>query len=288
MAIMGTLKMRCKLAILVVVLALPYSVQARDEQTLSDIRQELEFVYAEIVNLKRELSTTGNALQAVSNGPALQRVDALEIEVRLITGRIEKKQKWIERIVTDGTNRVGDLEFRLCELEAGCDINSLDTTSPLGGRIPKRQVKSIGEQITTQPANNLVDTLGATDSERATFQRAMAAFEAQDFESAGNQFVRLISNFPGGPLTGEAHYWKGAAMEGQGNWAAAARSLLESFSGSPQGTKAPEALYRLGISLRELGQIDEACLMLSEVPLRYPASHILEEAAAERLALGCS
>ena len=288
MAIMGTLKMRCKLAILVVVLALPYSVQARDEQTLSDIRQELEFVYAEIVNLKRELSTTGNALQAVSNGPALQRVDALEIEVRLITGRIEKKQKWIERIVTDGTNRVGDLEFRLCELEAGCDINSLDTTSPLGGRIPKRQVKSIGEQITTQPANNLLDTLGATDSERATFQRAMAAFEAQDFESAGNQFVRLISNFPGGPLTGEAHYWKGAAMEGQGNWAAAARSFLESFSGSPQGTKAPEALYRLGIALRELGQIDEACLMLSEVPLRYPASHILEEAAAERLALGCS
>ena len=76
-------------------------------------------------------------------------------------------------------------------------------------------------------------------------------------------------------------------MAGQGDWAAAASSFLESFSGSPQGTKAPEALYRLGISLRELGQTEEACLMLSEVPIRYPVSLILEEAAAERSALGC-
>lgn len=266
----------------------PMAVQAQNEQTLADIRQELEFVYAEIVNLKRELSTTGNASQTANNGPALQRVDALEAAVRRITGRIETKQNWIERIVTDGTNRVGDLEFRLCELEAGCDIGTLDRTAPLGGQIPDRQVSTTGGQTITQPTNNSVDTSEATESERATFQRAMSAFEAQEFASASSQFETLIANFPGGPLTGEAHYWKGAAMAGQGDWGAAARSFLESFSGSPQGTKAPEALFRLGISLGELGQNEEACLMLSEVPIRYPASSILAEAAAERSALGCS
>ncbi len=280
--------MRVLGAILLATFLSPMAVQAQDEQTLADIRQELEFVYAEIVNLKRELSTTGNATQTANNGPALQRVDALEAEVRRITGRIESKQNWIERIVTDGTNRVGDLEFRLCELEAGCDIGSLDRTAPLGGQIPDRQVTTGGGQTTTQPTNTSVDTSGATDSERATFQRAMSAFEAQDFASASSQFETLIANFPGGPLTGEAHYWKGASMAGQGDWGAAARSFLESFSGSPQGTKAPDALFRLGISLRELGQTEEACLMLSEVPIRYPASPVLAEAAAERSALGCS
>lgn len=280
--------MRVLGAILLATFLSPMAVQAQDEQTLADIRQELEFVYAEIVSLKRELSTTGNATQTANNGPALQRVNALEAEVRRITGRIESKQNWIERIITDGTNRVGDLEFRLCELEAGCDISTLDRTAPLGGKIPDRQVSNTGGQTVSQPTNTTVDTSGATDSERATFQRAMSAFESQDFASASSQFDTLIANFPGGPLTGEAHYWKGAAQAGQGDWGSAARSFLESFSGSPQGTKAPDALYRLGISLRELGQTEEACLMLSEVPIRYPASPVLAESAAERSALGCS
>lgn len=280
--------MRVLGAFVLAVFLSPMAVQAQNEQTLADIRQELEFVYAEIVNLKRELSTTGNATQTANNGPALQRVNALEAEVRRITGSIETKQNWIERIVTDGTNRVGDLEFRLCELEAGCDIGSLDRSAPLGGQVPDRQVTSTGGQTVTQPATTAVDTSGATDSERATFQRAMSAFEAQDFGSSSDQFDTLIANFPGGPLTGEAHYWKGASQAGLGDWGAAARSFLESFSGSPQGTKAPDALYRLGISLRELGQTEEACLMLSEVPIRYPAAPILAEAAAERSALGCS
>lgn len=277
-------------AILLAVFMSPMAVKAQDEQTLADIRQELEFVYAEIVNLKRELSTTGSATQTANTGPALQRIDALETEVRRITGSLETKQNWIERIVNDGTNRVGDLEFRLCELETGCDIGSLDRTAPLGGGVPNRQVSNGNTQGVTQPITDAgaVDTTGATDSEVATFQRALAAFEAQDFASASSQFDTLVTNFPGGPLTGEAHYWKGAAQAGLGDWGAAARSFLESFSGSPQGTKAPDALYRLGISLRELGQIEEACLMLSEVLIRYPAATILGEAAAERDALGCS
>jgi len=274
---------------LVAALVSPWAVQAQDEQTLADIRQELQFLYAEIVNLKRELSTTGNATQSANNGPALQRVNALENEMRRITGSIETKQNWIERVVVDGTNRVGDLEFRLCELEDGCNELDLDRTAPLGGKIPDRQVATTGGQTVTQTqTTSAVDTSGATDSEKSTFGRAMAAFEAQDFASASNQFDTLIANFPGGPLTGEAHFWKGASQAGLGDWGTAARSFLESFSGTPQGTKAPEALYRLGISLRELGQIEEACLMLAEVPIRYPSAAILGEAAAERTALGCS
>ena len=276
-------------AVLMAVFLSPTAVQAQDEQTLADIRQELEFVYAEIVNLKRELSTTGSAAQTTNNGPALQRIDALEAEVRRITGAIEQKQNWIETIVTDGTNRVGDLEFRLCELESGCDIGSLDRTAPLGGKIPNRQGGGVTQTPTVSATDTgAVDTSGATQSEKVTFQRAMAAFQAEDFATASSQFDTLVANFPGGPLTGEAHYWKGASQAGLGDWGAAARSFLESFSGSPQGTKAPDALFRLGISLRELGQMEEACLMLSEVPIRYPSAPILAEAAAERDALGCS
>lgn len=275
--------MRVFRALLIASLMTPVFSHAQDVQTLADIRQELEYVYGEVVNLKRELSTTGTASQQNSNAPALQRMDALEAEVRRLTSAIEEKQFWVEGIVKDGTNRVGDLEFRLCELEKGCDVTALDRTAPLGGKVPNR----LAAPTTTPNASPSSDTSGATSSERTTFQRAMSALEAKEFTKAANQFDALIANFPGGPLTGEAHYWKGVALAGNSDWGSAARSFLESFSGSPQGTKAPDALFRLGLSLKELGQKSEACLMLAEVPIRYPSAAILPQAQAEHAALGC-
>ncbi|WP_229678456.1 tol-pal system protein YbgF [Neptunicoccus cionae] len=284
MSIWGTLKMRILRAILVAAVLTPLGAQAQDGETLADIRQELEFLYADVVSMKRELSTTGAATQSSSNAPALQRIDALEAEMRRLTGAIEEKQFWIESIVNDGTNRIGDLEFRLCELEANCDVSALDRTAPLGGKISTRPRTPVSTGGGTQTG----ETSGTTSTEQNTFQQAMAAYESQDYASAAAQFDTLISNFPGGPLTGEAHYWKGAALAAQSNWDGAARSFLESFSGAPEGTKAPEALYRLGLSLKELGQQEEACLMLAEVPIRYPAASIVGEAQTSRSAIGCS
>lgn len=270
-------------AILIASLMTPVFSYAQDGQTLADIRQELEYLYGDIVSLKRDLSTAGTASQQNSKAPALQRIDALEAEVRRLTGAIEEKQFWVEGIVKDGTNRIGDLEFRLCELEDGCDVTTLDRTAPLGGKIPAR----LAAPTTVQTESNTPDVSGATTSERSTFERAMAALEAKDFAKAASQFDALIANFPGGPLTGEAHYWKGTALAGSEEWGGAARSFLESFSGSPQGTKAPDALFRLGLSLKELGQMSEACLMLAEVPIRYPSAAVLPQARAEHAALGC-
>ncbi len=250
-------------------------------QTLADIRQELEFVYGEILALRRELSTTGETgLQGGSTGPALQRIDALEQEVRRLTGAVEQQRFHVEQVVKDGTNRVGDLEFRLCELEENCDPLVLDRTAPLGGMVVP---KTFATQTTTT-----VESGNQTATEQANFNQAFAAYEIGDYASAATLFESFALAFPGGPLTGEAYYWRGESLAGISDWSSAALSFLESFSGSPAGTKAPEALYRLGISLSELGQEEEACLMLSEVPVRYPAAEIVEEANAEYAVLGCS
>jgi len=66
-----------------------------------------------------------------------------------------------------------------------------------------------------------------------------------------------------------------------------ARSFLDAFSGAPQNPLAPRALYRLAVSLGELGQTDEACLTLTEVDLRYPGSVVAGDVAAERQVLAC-
>ena len=72
-----------------------------------------------------------------------------------------------------------------------------------------------------------------------------------------------------------------------GDTADAARAYLDSFSGSPEGARAPDALTNLGISLGELGQVQEACVTLGQVAVRYPEASAVANAAKAQQSLGC-
>jgi len=248
------------------------------QETLADIRQELVFLHTEIQLLNRELSTTSGATAPTGSGTLLQRTDALEQELRRITGLVESLQFRIDRIVKDGTNRIGDLEFRLVELEGG-DVSTLGQTSTLGGEdvpvgTPDTPIEGVGVELAV--------------SEQSDFDRAVAIVETGDYTDGVVKFDQFLLTYPDGPLTGQAHYWRAEALAGLGDWSNAARAFLESFSGSPSGIKAPKSLYRLGVSLAQLGQTQDACATLSEVELRYPTAVEVTDARSEMTALSCS
>ena len=118
---------------LAVASALPTMAQER-EQTLADIRQELTVLHVEVQRLNRELSTTGAPSPSLAGSSVLDRVTAIETELQKLTAKTEQLQFRIQSIVKDGTNRIGDLEFRLVELEGG-DLSTLGETTTLGGDI---------------------------------------------------------------------------------------------------------------------------------------------------------
>lgn len=278
--------MRRALALaLVLALAAPLSpalAQGREE-TLADIRQELSVLWVEIQRLRTELSTTGSPT-GVGGGDTIARIDAIESELRRLTNATEELQIRVDRVVTDGTNRIGDLEFRLCELESDCDIGTLGETPTLGGgEAPAAPVLGLGT-LPSAPSNG--PALAA--AEQSDFDAAMAAYEAGDYAAAAEGFEAYTETYPGGALSAEAHYWRGQAEAGQGAWNRAARAYLASFSGAPDAPRAAESLYRLGTSLNELGQRDEACLTLREVEIRYPASPIVLDARAAMTRLSCN
>ena len=267
---------------LVCALALaPLSGWTQDrDQSLADIRESLQLLNFEIQQLRAELSTTGGATATAGEGPALIRIDALETELRRLTGEVEQLQFEVERIVQDGTNRIADLEFRLVELEGG-DLSTLGKTTTLGGG----EMPSGTSTLPTAPATGGGELAVA---EQDDFDAAMQAYEAGSYVDASDRFLRFVETYPGGPLTGEAYFWRGESLAALGDWKNAARSYLESFSGSPLNSKAPESFYKLGVSLGRLNQIDAACQTLGELSNRYPAAEVLPQANAEMQSLGCS
>src|SRR5690606_15033480 len=101
--------------------------------------------------------------------------------------------------------------------------------------------------------------------EKIDFDRAREVLDQGDFRTAADLFATFAQTYTVGALTGEAHYYRGEALAALGLREEAARAYLESFSGSPDGVKAPDALLKLGLNLIELGQPADSCAILLEV-----------------------
>lgn len=259
--------------------AMTSPVFAQDSETLADIRQELSVLNVEIQKLKRELSTTGAPSTNLVGDTVLARVTAIEVELQRLTAKTEQLDHRVNRVITDGTNRIGDLEFRLVELEGG-DISQLGETSTLGG----------GE--TSDDAAPVIAEEGAITEElavgeRRDFDAAAQALDEGAFADAAEKFAIFNETYPGSPLAADAAFGRGKALDGLGDTREAARAYLAAFSDDATGPKAAESLFELGAALGRLEQQDQACITLSEVAVRFPASPIVEEAEAERARLSC-
>ncbi len=271
---------RVFLAIAFGMLVSPVAVSAQDTQTLADIRQELTILNTEVQKLRRELSTTGVVSVDTGTGSVLERVNAMESELQRVTSKTEELENRINRIVADGTSRIGDLEFRLVELEGG-DISTLGQTSTLGGE---------GQTSTQAPMtapSTPTDTASLAVGEAADFERAQAALASGDFRGAADQFETFNQTYPGGPLAAEADLRRGEALNSLGDQREAARAFLASFTADPTGAVAPSSLFELGRALGALGQTQEACVTLGEVALRFPDSAAVSQAQTERARIGC-
>lgn len=253
---------------------------AQDAQTLADIRQELTVLHVEVQRLKRELSTTGAPAPNLSGGSVLERVDTIEAELQRLTSQTERMSQRIDRVVSDGTNRIGDLEFRLVELEGG-DVSALGETTTLGG-----DTAVISETSIAEPDNSTDTELAV--GEKAEFDAAKAALDAGDHRKAADLLANFDASYPGSPLGPQAHLNRGKALEGLGDTREAARAFLASFTNDSTGPVAAEALYELGSALGRLGQVDQACVTLAEVAVRFPAASAVAQAQSEMTSLGCS
>jgi tol-pal system protein YbgF len=273
---------RC-LAAVVLLGLLPVAAAAQDDrsQTLADLRSELAALTQEVTGLRQELVAGGASQPGLGGGSALQRIDAIEAALAQLTSKTEALEFRINKVVTDGTNRIGDIEFRLTELEGG-DVAALPATPPLGG------------EAGTAPAPALTAPVAGADApelavgEQADFDRAREVLGTGDFRTAADLFKTFTETYSGGPLSADAYFLLGESLSQQGKTADAARAYLESFSGTPDGPRAPEALLRLGQSLGTLGQVPEACVTLREVGVRFPGSAPAAQAATALQGLGCT
>ena len=253
-------------------------------QTLADIKAELSSLMAEFNTLRAELVTNGALISAAGGGDALQRMDAMEAELTRLTAKTEAVELKLKKVVADGTNRLGDMQFRLCTATPNCDPNTLPPVTELGADA------TAPTDTTVPPATpDTAQSLGGLAvNEQSDFDRAKAVLATGDFRAAADLFATFATTYTGGELTQAAQVLQGDALNSLGDTKNSARAYLQAFSGQPTGPKAGEALTKLGQALGALGQGAQACLTLTEVGKRFPGTPDEASAKVAMANLGCS
>ena len=248
--------------------AMAQTTWSRSTQT-EDLLFRLDQLDAEIAQIRASLGG-GQTRTTVGGGD----VGQLEAEVRRLTAKVEQLENMVRQLNQSATNRLGDVEFRLNELEGVG--NDGTRTQPLLNQDQQVSIESL-----TRPSVSV--------SEQGDLDRAIDDVNKGRFDQAEDRLRQFINRYPGSPLLGEAWYWLGESQSVRGNLTDAAKSYLDGYQVDRAGPKAPDNLYKLGRALGRLGQRDAACRTLREVRNQFPtaAGGVVGQADREARSLGC-
>ena len=96
----------------------------------------------------------------------------------------------------------------------------------------------------------------------------------------------LILN-PNHKLAGNAQYWYAETFRIRQLYTDAASAYLEGYQKYPKSEKGPINLLKLGVSLVQIGEKDQGCLMITGVKKQYPEAKqsVLQKAKYEEKSL---
>ena len=118
---------------------------------------------------------------------------------------------------------------------------------------------------------------------------ATSFLKVGDYSTAERAFREFVITNPEHKLAGNAQYWYAETFRIRQLYTDAASAYLEGYQKYPKSEKAPINLLKLGVSLVQIGEKDQGCLMIIGVKKQYPKANqsILQKAQYEEKKFEC-
>lgn len=138
-------------------------------------------------------------------------------------------------------------------------------------------------------AGDAVASLPTDDNPNSLYQASYQFLMSGDYKSAETGFREHVKRYPADPNTAEARFWLGESLYGQGRFPEAATVFIDTQRDYPDSKRAPENMFKLGMTLEKMDNRDVACATFKQIPERYPkaAPAILKRVADERSRAKC-
>ena len=242
--------------------------------------EDTSSLQAEINQLKEDMIVVQRQIYRDKNDTIAPQESVSNVQVRL--GEYDQ-------LIRDMNGKIENIEYRLSTLEKKMEMIDKDIEL----RFNQMQRQSGGKPVaTTKSASSEPKPLPKAPegiSPKDLYEQALSDLKADKLDRAEEKFSQFLGSYPKDKLAENAQYWLGEVYYKQQNFAKAAVAFKEGYSKYPEGTKGPDCLLKLGLSMKALGKNEEACTAFTNIPTIFGKVNpdIAGRATDEAKALSC-
>jgi len=238
--------------------------------------QELTNKFEEIIFKIDKLSSRLSKVQADNQLRFQQLEEGMSISEIGEDNKLSSVSNENEKKILPGSSEPQDLG----------SISYKDTETNQKNQITQ-SVESTGTIITEtfQAEEKILPNVSITKQ----FEFATNLLKVGDYNTAGRAFREFVLTHPDHKLAGNAQYWYAETFRIRQLYTDAASAYLEGYQKYPKSEKAPINLLKLGVSLVQIGEKDQGCLMIVGVKKEYPnaTQSVLQKAKYEEKKFEC-
>lgn len=203
--------------------------------------------------LQRQLSAITDALKGLNQKLDEQAGVARKsfADQKLLVDTISTDLRVVREKVDDNNVRISSLSQELEALRMAVPQGGAPL-APTGG---EPQPAAGGAAPATPPAST---PAAPGMSPQRMFEMALADYMGEHYDLAIQGFDGYVKSFPKSEQAGEALYWMGETYFVQGKYRDAITHYDRSIAEYPNGRKVPEAYFKRGVALSNIGQVDRA------------------------------
>jgi len=217
------------------------------------------------------------------------RIQQLEEQIRMLTGKVEEQVYTNNKLKQD----IKNLQNDMMQSSSGSNQSSNDNRpKAILNNDVNLDWKDRQDNVPSDSSASMQTSTSVVSSGDATalYESAYASLKNRDYEGSRKKFETFLREHPNHVLSANSKYWLGETYYVQGNFTQAAKEFAQGFQNFPDSSKSPDMLLKLGLSLSNTGKKEEACIALSQLPVRFKAGpqNILDRGVDEMDKLGCN
>ncbi len=292
------------------------------ENIQKDLRTLERAVYSESFKSSKNSSsqdmTSQNSEDVLTKH--LLKLSEIEKQFQELTNKYEEINFKLDKISSRLSKVQADNQLRFQNLESKTTVNNVEenslTSIPTAEAEQKKilpgssQPQDLGtisyKDMTTKDENQIIQSVDSTKTvsteifqseekilptgtPKEQYEFATSFLKVGDYNMAERAFREFVDNNPDSELSGNAQYWYAETFRIRQLYTDAASAYLEGYQRYPKSEKAPINLLKLGVSLVQIGEKDQGCLMIAGVKEQYPnaTQSVLQKAKYEENKFEC-
>ena len=302
----------CYFAVISILFA-PVSAEENILTVLEKLKQDVKTLEKAVYSQSSQNVTNINSVLSTNDEDVLTRhllkLSEIEQQFQQLTNKFEEINFKIDKLSSRLSKVQADNQLRFQELELVNNnqiINSKSEKNLPGSSQPQdlgsitykdtetqdvvQKTKSIEttSSVVTENFVNEEKILPKVDANEQ-YYFATGLLKQGDYTTAERALREFVVDNPEHNLAGNAQYWYAETFRIRQLYTDAASAYLEGYQKYPKSEKAAINLLKLGVSLVQIGEKNQGCLMIKGVKKEYPKAKqsVLQKAKYEEKKFDC-